>query len=80
MLNLFKKSTLKTIDKNSLDKEIESFKNKGTTGDDEGLIISTKFTILYILFLRKPLNLQKLSYGLEASSFLTEKKIFPQKC
>lgn len=40
MLNLFKKSTLKTIDKNSLDKEIESFKNKGTTGDDEGLIIS----------------------------------------
>ena len=40
MLNLFKNSTLKTIDKNSLDKEIESFKNKGTTGDDEGLIIS----------------------------------------
>ena len=40
MLNLFKKSTFKTIDKNSLDKEIESFKNKGTTGDDEGLIIS----------------------------------------
>lgn len=40
MFNLFKKGTLKTIDKTSLDKEIEEFKQSGTTGDDEGLIIS----------------------------------------
>lgn len=40
MLNLFKKSSLKTIDKESLDKEIEGFKQSGTTGDDEGLIVS----------------------------------------
>lgn len=40
MLNLFKKSTLKTIDKVSLDKEIQEFTQNGTTGDDDGLIIS----------------------------------------
>lgn len=40
MFNLFKKTSLKTIDKTALDKEIVEFKQNGTTGDDKGIIIS----------------------------------------
>ena len=40
MLNLFKKSPLKTIDKVKVDKEIQAFDLNGTTGDDKDLIIS----------------------------------------
>ena len=40
MFNLFKKTSLKTIDKTALDKEIVEFKQNGTTGDDNGIIIS----------------------------------------
>ena len=40
MLNLFKRSPLKTIDKVSLDKEIENYSLSGITGDEKGLIIS----------------------------------------
>lgn len=40
MLNLFKRGSLKTIDKVSLDKEIENYSCNGVTGDKKGLIIS----------------------------------------
>ncbi len=40
MFNLFKKKPLKTIDKVSLDKEISQYKGNGTTGDENGVIIS----------------------------------------
>ena len=40
MFKLFKKRDLKTIDKVSLDKEIADYKENGTTGDDNGIIIS----------------------------------------
>ena len=40
MFNLFKKKPLKTIDKVALDKEISQYKENGTTGDENGVIIS----------------------------------------
>ena len=36
MLNLFKRGSLKTIDKVSLDKEIENYSLSGVTGDEKG--------------------------------------------
>ena len=40
MLRLLKKSSLKTINKAEIDKEIETFKSIGITGDDKDLIVS----------------------------------------
>lgn len=40
MLKLFKKSSLKTIDKEALESEISSFKSMGVSGDDDGIIVS----------------------------------------
>ncbi len=40
MLKLFKKSSLKTINKATLDNELETFKSCGITGDDKDLIVS----------------------------------------
>lgn len=40
MLNLFKKNSLKTIDKEKLDNEIENYNLSGVTGDDRGIIVS----------------------------------------
>ncbi len=40
MLKLFKKSSLKTINKAEIDKEIETFKSNGVTGDGKDLIVS----------------------------------------
>lgn len=87
MLNLFKKSTLKTIDKNSLDKEIESFKNKGTTGDDEGLIISLTsfpqrmYEIHYTLYslLTQTVKPAKVVLWLGTEQFPDGEKDIPQK-
>lgn len=87
MLNLFKKSTLKTIDKNSLDKEIESFKNKGTTGDDEGLIISLTsfpqrmYEIHYTLYslLTQTVKPAKVVLWLGSEQFPNGEKDIPQK-
>ncbi len=40
MLNLFKKSSLKTIDRETLDKQIEKFNLSGVSGDEKDVIIS----------------------------------------
>lgn len=40
MFNLFKKSALKTIDKPATDRAIDAYKENGTTGDENGVIIS----------------------------------------
>ncbi len=87
MLNLFRKSTLKTIDKNSLDKEIDSFKNKGTTGDDEGLIISLTsfpqrmYEIHYTLYslLTQTVKPAKVVLWLGTEQFPDGEKDIPQK-
>lgn len=87
MLNLFRKSTLKTIDKNSLDKEIDSFKNKGTTGDAEGLIISLTsfpqrmYEIHYTLYslLTQTVKPAKVVLWLGTEQFPDGEKDIPQK-
>ena len=87
MLNLFRKSTLKTIDKNSLDKEIDSFKNKCTTGDDEGLIISLTsfpqrmYEIHYTLYslLTQTVKPAKVVLWLGTEQFPDGEKDIPQK-
>ena len=87
MLNLFKKSTLKTIDKVSLDKEIQEFTQNGTTGDDDGLIISLTsfpqrmYEIHYTLYslLTQTVKPAKVICGSDVNSFQILKRIYLKK-
>ena len=87
MLNWLKKSTLKTIDKNSLDKEIETFDLSGTTGDDKGLIVSLTsfpqrmYEIHYTLYslLTQTVKPAKVILWLGAEQFPNLEKDVPEK-
>ena len=87
MLNWLKKSTLKTIDKNSLDKEIETFDLSGTIGDDKGLIVSLTsfpqrmYEIHYTLYslLTQTVKPAKVILWLGAEQFPNLEKDVPEK-
>lgn len=86
MLNLFKKSALKTIDRAFLDKEIANFSSSGVSGDDKGLIISlTSFPqrmheIHYALYslLNQTLKPSKVVLWLAEEQFPNREKDIPK--
>ena len=87
MLNLFKRGSLKTIDKVSLDKEIENYSLSGVTGDEKGLIISLTsfpqrmYEIHYTLYslLTQTVKPAKVILWLGIEQFPNKEKDIPEK-
>ena len=87
MLNLFKRGSLKTIDKVSLDKEIENYSLSGVTGDEKGLIISLTsfpqrmYEIHYTLYslLTQTVKPAKVILWLGIEQFPNKEKDIPKK-
>lgn len=87
MLKLFKKNSLKTINKAEIDKEIESFKSIGITGDDKDLIVSLTsfpqrmYEIHYTLYslLTQSVKPGKVILWLAKEEFPNLEKDIPQK-
>lgn len=87
MLNLFKRGSLKTIDKISLDKEIENYSMSGVTGDENGLIISLTsfpqrmYEIHYTLYslLTQSVKPAKVILWLGIEQFPNKEKDIPEK-
>ena len=87
MLKLFKKNSLKTINKAEIDKEIESFKSIGVTGDDKDLIVSLTsfpqrmYEIHYTLYsiLNQTVKPGKVILWLSKEEFPNLEKDIPQK-
>lgn len=87
MLKLFKKNALKTINKAEIDKEIESFKSIGITGDDKDLIVSLTsfpqrmYELHYTLYslLTQTVKPGKIILWLAKEEFPNLEKDIPQK-
>ena len=86
MVSLFKRKTLKTIDKVSLDKEILRYRLSGVTGDDEIIVSLTSFPdrmykIHYTLYslLTQTVKPSKVILWLGEEQFPNKEKDIPKK-
>lgn len=87
MLNLFKRSSLKTINKEALDAEILSFNSTGVSGDDDGIVISLTsfpqrmYELHYALYslLTQSVKPSKIVLWLSKEEFPNAEKDIPEK-